>query len=147
MRHEEQGFTLVEVLLVVFIIGLSAGLVVMTLPEGPARLERETQRVEAALQQLEDLTVLTGQVHGVEFVEQGFEVVRRVEGGWQPDRALGLDLRSPIEFLVDSRRNENEPQLYFDPAGVPAEYEVVLVDGRDRVSFFLGDAEERGISR
>ncbi|MEM6898976.1 MAG: prepilin-type N-terminal cleavage/methylation domain-containing protein [Pseudomonadota bacterium] len=147
MRQEEQGFTLVEVLLVVFIIGLSAGLVVMTLPEGPARLEREAQQVEAALQQLEDLTVLTGQVHGVEFLEQGFEVVRRVEGGWQPDRALGFDLQTPIEFLVDRRRNDGGPQMYFDPTGVPVEYEVVLVDGRDRVSFFLGDAEESGIRR
>ncbi|MEO0882952.1 MAG: prepilin-type N-terminal cleavage/methylation domain-containing protein [Pseudomonadota bacterium] len=146
-RPAEQGFTLVEVLLVVFIVGLSAGLVVMTLPEGPERLERERQRVEAALSHLEDRAVLTGQVHGVAFSGERFEVVRRVDGDWQADGALGLDLESPVEFLVERRRNDDGPQLYFDPAGVPVNYEIVLLDGRSRETIVLGDIDRLGRRR
>ncbi|MEM7662809.1 MAG: hypothetical protein AAF292_11210 [Pseudomonadota bacterium] len=112
----------------------------MTLPEGPERLQRESQRVEAALHHLEDLAVLTGQVHGVEFQGGSFEVVRRVDGEWEPDRTLGLDLQEPVEFLTDRRRGDSGPQVYFDPSGVPVDYEIVMLDGRDRQSIYLGDA-------
>lgn len=147
-RPEEQGFTLVEVLLVVFIVGLSAGLIVMTLPEGPERLEQEQRRVTAALSHIEDLAVLTGQVHGIELQREGFNVVRRVEGEWQPDRTLGLDLEEPVEFVVERRRREDAgPQLYFDPAGVPVTHEIVLLDNGERRSILLGDAEAGGRRR
>ncbi|MEM9670591.1 MAG: prepilin-type N-terminal cleavage/methylation domain-containing protein [Pseudomonadota bacterium] len=138
-RSTQGGFTLVEVLLVVFIVGLSASIIIMTLPEGPERVERERQRVITALDHLNDLSVLTGQVHGVEFGSEGFEVVRRVDGEWQADRTLGFDLETPVEFLVDRRREDTGPQIYFSPAGVPVSAEIILVDGRERRSIIMGD--------
>lgn len=139
-RSSERGFTLVEVLLVVFIVGLSTGLVIMALPSQPARLERAGVQVETTLHALQQRAVVTGIVHGIEIHEDRFEVVRRVDGTWVPDRTLGVDVAPPVFFQVQRRRGETGPHFFFDPAGVPVDHELVLVDGTRRRAVRLADA-------
>ena len=146
-RSFERGFTLVEVLLVVFIAGLSASIIVMTLPNGPERLEREAGRVELALETLQERSVVTGQVHGVELFVDRFEVVRRSDGDWQGDRSLGMDLSAPIEFVVQRRRGEEGPHFFLDPSGAPTDVELVLTDGRRSLALAFGAPNEDQVRR
>ena len=57
----EQGFTLLEMMLVVVLIGLTVGFVNLNLsPDAEDVLDREANRIVALLQQLQDESVISG---------------------------------------------------------------------------------------
>lgn len=63
-----RGFTLVEILVVVLLIGITVSLVTLNLGRDPKRLvEDEARRFAALLEHLRDESVQTGTVYAVEF--------------------------------------------------------------------------------
>lgn len=139
----QAGFTLVEVLLVVFIVGLSTALVVMNIPAGPERIEQAVADIEADMDALQERAIVTGILHGVEIYDDRYEVVRRVEGEWVEDRTLGRDLERPLSLVVAARRSEQTagPELVFDPAGLPNAAVLTITDGSSRREIRVGPAE------
>lgn len=144
--NQMAGFTIVEVLLVVFIVGLSTTIVVMNLPEGPARLEAAVSDVERSIGDLEDRAVTTGVLHGLQLHSDRFEVATRVEGEWSIDRRLGYDLDPDLLFVIDRRRPSEDlvPDIIFDPSGIPSSGTITIADGAERTQIRFGaDAEDR----
>jgi len=94
------GFTLLEVLLVMVLIGLAASTVVLTLTgNGPQRqLQQQAQRLAAKLQLALDEAVLRRRELGLEVLSQGYRflLLDAEAGQWQVieiDRQLG-----PVEL-------------------------------------------------
>lgn len=81
-----RGFTLLELMLVVFLIGLTAGGVLMTLPptdaEQPARDAAE--QLLAQIRQVQDEALLSGQMYGLYLAPTGYQFLRLDTGRWQP---------------------------------------------------------------
>lgn len=129
-----------EVMVVTFIIGLSAGLVVMSLPDPPGALDKEAARVEQAMDALADRAVLTGSLYGLQVERSGYAGVRYGEGDWQALQnaayKLPLGVSMEVTGLAEPKRGADRDApllLVFDPSGAPLDAEVVLYGFGERV--------------
>ena len=71
-RSSERGMTIVEVLMVVFIIGLAAGIVTLTIPQRPTEEQAGAQAFARVLREAQDQAILSGQPLGLKLSENGY---------------------------------------------------------------------------
>ncbi len=135
----DAGFTLVELLAVVFITGLAASAVVMTLPRGADPVEAEARRLAAGLQAASEQALVAGAMHGLDINGRGYEIVRRGSGEWRPARGGARRLPSGVSIAIleqvflDGAPPE-WPEARFDTLGyaTPTIYQVTREGGRRR---------------
>ena len=110
MRMRTQtGFTLMEVMLVILLMGLTAAAVTMTMGDaGPKQaLERSAQQFMAATELVLDETVLSGQFIGIVIDKQKYQFVVYNDGKWNPlqqDRLLSekqMDEGVALDLVLD----------------------------------------------
>jgi len=128
-RSSDSGFTLVEVLLVVFILGLSASVVVMNLPERQSAFEEDAARLQRDVYALGDRAVLTGLPHAIEFGLGEYKSVLWQGDGWVPLTGFERTLSEEASIVFpDVRQRESDAlsRIVFDPTGVPSQARVGL---------------------
>jgi general secretion pathway protein H len=93
--HRGRGFTLLEVLVVVFIIGVVATLALLSVDNsaGDDRLQREARRLNALLGIAGEEAVLFGVELGFEVTRDGYRFMRLDDDGWTPITASDHPLR------------------------------------------------------
>lgn len=86
LNHIQRGFTLIEVLLVVLLMGLASTIVLMTLDDsGQKKKVKRTAQKMAALSNIAlDKAVLSGRDFGIVFGRDKYHFVELVEQRWQP---------------------------------------------------------------
>lgn len=105
----QRGLTLVEVLVVVAILGLMAGVVVMTLPSEEDTARSEAFRLASQVKVAQELAVTRGEIIGLRMEETRYSfVVYRAEG-WSPLVLPGADgpahsmgAETRVSLLLDS---------------------------------------------
>lgn len=136
IERRQNGFTLFEILVVVFIIGIVAGTAVIStgVLRDDRELEREADRAVALLELAMDDAVLQGRDFGVEFMRTGYRFVE-----YDPDGGRWADV--PLDDLLGTRTLPEglELELYVDGARVrladaPAQFDPVD-DDEDRSAF------------
>ncbi|WP_372865469.1 type II secretion system minor pseudopilin GspH [Spongiibacter sp.] len=147
-RSNQSGFSLLELLVVIFIIGLMSGVAVLTLPakDGDALLRENRAVLLLALRGARAEAVFSGRSLGLLWEgDSGRFMVRSTEG-WQPidegklSRPLRLDeaLRSeillggePLRLPRDDSARVLTPQIVFlgDGQLSPFEWRLYAVDG------------------
>jgi len=143
-RQAQRGLTLVEVLVVVLILGLMAGVVVMTLPSDEDTAKAEAFRFASQVRVAQELAITRGQIVGLRTDSGGYDFLVYSANGWQPltlpgneapAHQLGLDAQMSIElggepatgtaggdqpFTLSRQEREAlppEPDLLFLPTG------------------------------
>lgn len=84
-RRRRQGFTLVELMVVLVIIGLAATAVVLAMPEPGGSLAGEAERFAARAKAARDTAILESRAVAVQIGRGGYEVARRRAGAWQTE--------------------------------------------------------------
>lgn len=128
MRWSRQpGFTLLEVLLVVLLMGLAAAAVTLSMGgSGPKQeLERSARQFISATEMVLDEVVLNGQFVGVVVDDHSYEFVLRKEDKWVPlknDRLLAkrefdsdTSLSLVVEGLPLTQEDEQDDTLFEQP--------------------------------
>ncbi len=134
-----RGFTLVEVLVVVVIVGISLGLVVVNLaPDRASILDGEARRLALMLQFARDDAVVRGAALAWTADAEGYRFSRRERGrGWVTlgtARAEGLEARAWAPQVTALLRVSGQPvpagqPLVFSPSGFNPQYELTLASG------------------
>lgn len=81
-RSAEHGFTLVELMIVLAIMGLVAAGVVIAMPDPRGRLSGEAERFAARAVAARDLAILQGRPIAVRVTARGYAFDRRQGGAW-----------------------------------------------------------------
>lgn len=128
--NSETGFSLVELMVVIAIIGLLSAVVVLRLPSGGGAPLAEAQRLSAALNAARTEAVVSARAIRVTFGEGAPIAEQRRRGRWQPLPPAAIGLRNwPREIAAAPA------QLLFDPTGV--------VSGADQVTLARGTETAR----
>ncbi|MEP2988054.1 MAG: type II secretion system minor pseudopilin GspH [Parasphingorhabdus sp.] len=80
--RDQAGFTLVELLIVIGILGLLTSLVVLSLPGGSGALEQDAQRFAARTAALRDNAILQSRPMAVQVTASGYSFLQRRDGRW-----------------------------------------------------------------
>lgn len=101
------GFTLVELLVVLVVVGLMTGIVVLTLPPESGAVEQDARRFAARLVLAADESVISGNTIGVIVTRDGYGLRRLYRGQWQApgNNSLFGDMHWQEDVLVLLERN------------------------------------------
>lgn len=91
-RPKRNGFSLVEMMVVLMVMGLLAGVAVLTLPGDERNLRGEAERFAARTLAARDEAIIGARPISVVVSEQGYYFERRSDGRWQALPGRGFDL-------------------------------------------------------
>ncbi len=135
----ERGFSLVEMLIVLFVMALLAGIAVLGFPDDRAALRRGAERFAARTLAARDEAIVTGAPVAVIVGPAGYYFERRLGGRWQPldGRALAASEwpdGASAALALGGAAGGGAPgnaRLVFDPLG--------LAGDEARISLSRGD--------
>ena len=145
-RIKEAGFTLVEVLCVLALLGLTAGLVVLNLPKPAPPFRGEVQSVTTLLNLAARQSVIDGKSRGID-ISTGRLDILEYDGEWVSDRQQDFQdvynmalVVGGVEIDLKAREKKKEksdlpPLIYFDATGNVTPFSLSL-EGREE-SFTL----------
>ncbi len=153
----ERGFTLLELLVVVFIIGLMSGVVVLAIGDGGRgeSLKQEAHRLVAVLELAGQEAVMRGDLVGAGFSEDGYHFLVLDNDKWapfEPDAAFrahrlpegarfSLSL-SDQGVPLQASGEADEPQLLFLPSGETEPFQLTLhLPESDHAFLIIGDQD------
>jgi len=121
----QKGFTLMEVLLVVLLMGLAASAVTMSMSgaDKQRELERSALQFMAATEMVLDETVLSGHFIGIVIDDESYKYVFYDEGKWKPlaqDRILSerqMEYGVKLDLILDGLplvQDDEEKDTWFE---------------------------------
>ena len=125
-RSGERGFTLVELLIVLTIVGLLSAAVVLAAPPAGTSLREEAERLAARARAAQEHAILAGRTVALQPSETGYAFSVRRGGQWRPAAAPASGRWEP------GTRAEGE-RLLFDSAGLSEPGRLLLTRGNDRI--------------
>jgi general secretion pathway protein H len=136
------GFTLVEVMVVLVIIGITLGLVSLNaMPSQQQTLEGEAKRIALLLQLARDEAIVRNRLVAFEADSQGYRFLVRNESQWdlvtQDDLLRGRPFKSsPMVLLLDpaSAGGANPLRITFGREPVDKPFVLTLANGDDHVA-------------
>ncbi|MGZ8290048.1 MAG: GspH/FimT family pseudopilin [Telluria sp.] len=138
-----RGFTLVEVMVVMVIIGITLGLVSLNaIPSSRQNLEKEAQRIALLLQLARDEAIVRNRMVAFEANSERYRFLVRNETSWDPvtqdDLLRERPFKSaPVVLLLDPPAqgpNTNVLRITFGREPVDRPFLLTLSSGDDRVA-------------
>jgi general secretion pathway protein H len=139
-RPGERGFTLVELMVVVTVIGLASGVALWSLPDPRGRVVEEATRLAARTRAARDLAIIDSRPVSLWMTGGGYGFDQRIGGRWVPLADKPFRVASWAEGTV-AQLAQPQLRVTFDPTGLadrPAEVRLDR-DGRGAAVTIGGD--------
>jgi general secretion pathway protein H len=127
-----RGFTLVELMVVLVIVGLAAAAVVFAMPERGGSLAGEAERFAARAKAARDTAILESRAVTLRIGRGGYEVARRRAGAWRTEARYDWAERTAPELPGGAAG------IRFDSTGFAEPARVVLRRGDDQAVIDIG---------
>lgn len=138
-KRGQQGFTLVELMIVLAIIGLASGVVMLTMPDPRGRLTDAAERFAARAQAARDSAVIDGREMSLTVDTAGYGFEERRQGAWRPAAQRSLQRTEWGEGIGASIDREARKAVIFDTTGLVSEpVTVTLRREGERVGVTIG---------
>lgn len=156
----QAGLTLVELLVVLFIFAMTAGLAAMAIPRDQSDVSRASAMLEREIAALRDTAVTEVAVIGLTANGDTFTSFRGVDGVWVLAGEMRMPGRAEVELVPEEgwvlpehtdeiilgiteepEGNVEEafrPQIVFAPEGSVTPFSLRVREGRDRVTLRVG---------
>jgi general secretion pathway protein H len=136
-RAAEHGFTLVELMVVIAIIGLATGVVVLTMPDARGDLRGDAERFAARVRSAQDSAVIEAHDVALSVRADGYDFARYQRGRWVPmrDKPFAPQLWSTGAQAIVGEAGS--ARVVFDTTGGAAPLDVILVRDAQRVRIRL----------
>jgi len=129
---KEAGFTLVEILSVLVVIGLMSSVVILSIEPPKSALEKQAERLNSELNALAQDGLISGSVNAAGFSEEGYalysfensEWTERVSDEWQDSYRITFTRASAKLNLPKT----TDPIVMFQPTGLSTPFELTLSD-------------------
>ena len=129
---KEAGFTLVEILSVLVVIGLMSSVVILSMPQPKSELDKQAQRLSVELNALAQDGLISGSVTAAGFSKDGYalytfensEWTERVSAEWQDSYRMTLT-RASAKLELPKKA---DPIILFQPTGLSTPFEFTLSD-------------------
>ena len=146
-RVDQSGFTLLELMLVVIVVGLVASVVTLSLPSKDGRqLIRESERIRYLLRNTQQHAIFSGQDVGISVTAHRLASVIHTDQGWQqltgntsielPESLhMMLDIEGqPVQLHTTKQLSTIQPQLLFTSDGQHQPFSFQLSDNQHRTT-------------
>lgn len=147
-RRAALGFTLLEMMLVIFLIGIAASMVVATMPDNSRYdIRRESQRLAQSLQWMADRAIAGGNDYGLAVSPQHWQLmIQKLDAeppsGWQQleqkkvahqqTLPAGFQLALTLDGMADRFEGGQElpstPQIMLLPGGEVTPFQLTFLD-------------------
>lgn len=125
---KEAGLTLVELMMVLFIMGLMTSAVVLTLPSAPSKLDQDLDLLTAHLNQTAQRSIIMATPTAFGLSTQGYAFFIYRGDEWILDRNVSWQTDVDVELKKSEWKIELneivEPQIVFEPNGLTAPFEL-----------------------
>ncbi|HRD65874.1 MAG TPA: type II secretion system minor pseudopilin GspH [Candidatus Competibacter sp.] len=133
MTAPARGFTLLEIMVVLVLIGIMTSFALLSAGGGPKeRLNEEARRLAALVELHQQEAILSGELRGIQFSRTGYDILRQDEkGAWQSpaaaDALIGHRLPEGIALglWIEGRPaplNSRKPQVLLLASGEATEF-------------------------
>lgn len=116
--NSQAGFTLVELLVALVIIGAMSAMVVLAMPDPRGSVGDDAEALAARLVAARDLAIIGGRDVGVRFDGRGYGFAQRRREGWQSLAEKALQPRSWSNGVTAEALIEGGDALVFDATGL-----------------------------
>jgi general secretion pathway protein H len=130
VRRRQSGFTLVELMVVIVIVGLAATVVVLAIPDQGGSVYAEAERFAARAKSARDTAIVESRPMSLELGPRDYVVARRLGGAWQEAGRYRWSEDTQIESAAGGTR--------FDSTGLAQPLHLTLRRGQRQVAIEIG---------
>jgi general secretion pathway protein H len=146
--NKANGFTLVEIMVVVFLIGLASAAVVLSLPGDASKLRDQADRLAARIASARDSAVLTSRPIAVWMRPSGYGFEERLDGSWQAASGKSLEQVQWKNGATLAMGTMREARISFDVTGLPSSpLDIKLQQGDANIRVTISAAGEVAVAR
>ncbi|HEY0115746.1 MAG TPA: prepilin-type N-terminal cleavage/methylation domain-containing protein [Allosphingosinicella sp.] len=138
----EHGFTLVELIVVIVIIGLLAAVAVLAIPDATGGLRAEAERFAARAKAAQEAALINSRATALRIDAGGYAIARSDGGTWQDVARFAWDAGTQPDFGSGA-----QGRTVFDATGMAEPLEVTLRRGEERVRIVISSDAEINVRR